>query len=334
MPTLGKIITTTSKAGSVLLVLLISMFLTNGLYKSALFFSHSISEDVTPAPAKLSSSESAAQQQALVKRAMSNMVRITGGEFTMGAENCDDYKMLSMCAGSPVYPVKLNDYSLARYKITNADFDIYLKAHQQYRNPYGKDQSYAYQTWQKRSQIPHLPAHLSWQQAEDYCQWLGKQSGQPVHLPTEAQWEYAARNRGQQIGFMTNNGAIEPGKNVPDYDSLAENMHHFGSMNVDVGLFPPNPLGIYDLSGNGVEWIFDNYQARKEDKTVVVDPTGPATLSYTSVGPAKVTRPLKGVASESGIGVTVHDRSYAGIQASASLGDTLFTTARCAIWSH
>ncbi|WP_320157183.1 SUMF1/EgtB/PvdO family nonheme iron enzyme [Klebsiella pneumoniae] len=58
------------------------------------------------------------------------------------------------------------------------------------------------------------PAGVIWQQAKDYCQWLGKNPVK-IDLPTEAQWEFAARSRGQYLPFATNNGEFSPEKMSP-----------------------------------------------------------------------------------------------------------------------
>ena len=67
------------------------------------------------------------------------------------------------------------------------------------------------------------PAGVIWQQAKDYCQWLGKESDKNIVLPTEAQWEYAARSRGQYLPFSTNNGNFELGSNIPEQKKLDVN---------------------------------------------------------------------------------------------------------------
>ncbi|TBL89055.1 hypothetical protein EYY95_08470 [Hafnia alvei] len=81
-----------------------------------------------------------------------------------------------------------------------------------------------------------------------------------MDLPTEQQWEYAARNRGQFILYPTDSGIVEPGRNVPrDTDKeRTDSVLQYKMM--PVGMFPPNPLGIYDLASNGWEWTRDVYK--------------------------------------------------------------------------
>ncbi|MGQ8330752.1 formylglycine-generating enzyme family protein [Klebsiella pneumoniae] len=85
------------------------------------------------------------------------------------------------------------------------------------------------------------PAGVIWQQAKDYCQWLGIKSGKKIDLPTEAQWEFAARSRGQYLPFATNNGEFSPGKNVPSQDELNKYTDGMGLPIYPVGKYPSNP---------------------------------------------------------------------------------------------
>ena len=114
----------------------------------------------------------------------------------------------------------------------------------------------------KQLRQPMAPAGISWQQASDYCQWLGKQVGIPMNLPTEAQWEYAARNKDQKIHFPTNTGKIEDGINVWSYEQRIELRHKNKapkSLFSEIGQFPPSALGFYDLITDNYEWMLDWY---------------------------------------------------------------------------
>jgi formylglycine-generating enzyme required for sulfatase activity len=116
---------------------------------------------------------------------------------------------------------------------------------------------------------------VTWQQAKDYCQWLGKESGKKFDLPTEAQWEYAARSRGQYFPFATNNGEYLP-ENVPGKDELDKYTDGFGFPFYPVGKYPQIPLGLYDMGLSGSEWTNDWYASDYYSHSPVNDPQGPA----------------------------------------------------------
>lgn len=313
-----------------LFVFLSQMFYSGGLYTSAIWISNlyqqytansepSITAQMTP--------EIVEKNKNLIKQNLAkDAVFIEGGEFTMGADNCDNYSpTLSQCSGAPVYRVKLSSYSMLKYKITNRDFDTFRADIGQYRNPY--NDAFDKKQWEKIHQHGDFPAILNWTMANDYCRWLGKLTDLPISLPTEAQWEFAARNRGQYIGFMTNNNKIEPDVNVPSYDTILAIKDGYRT---PVGKYPPSPLGLYDLSGNGLEWVNDWYSTVKPTgKDVLINPQGPVKGDLTNEGPAKVLRPNQSHARSSGFGVTVHDRHYGAV--SASLNSASPYSARCVI---
>ncbi|MGH5256269.1 formylglycine-generating enzyme family protein, partial [Klebsiella pneumoniae] len=201
-------------------------------------------------------------------------VPVKGGEFLMGdfgplvgqklpfSINQDD-KVL--------HKVVLSDFSISKFKVTNDDYNKYLQITGVKKSPihiFLKN----YPSLQKGD----YSVGVTWQQAKDYCQWLGKGSGKKIDLPTEAQWEYAARSRGQYFQFPTNNGEYLPGKNVPGKDELDKYTDGFGFPFYPVGKYPPNPLGLYDMGLSGSEWTNDWYAADYYSHSPVNDPQGPA----------------------------------------------------------
>ncbi|MBY7094786.1 SUMF1/EgtB/PvdO family nonheme iron enzyme, partial [Klebsiella pneumoniae] len=116
---------------------------------------------------------------------------------------------------------------------------------------------------------------VTWQQAKDYCQWLGKESDKNIDLPTEVQWEYAARSRGQYLPFSTNNGNFELGSNIPEQKKLDEYTDGYGFPIYPIGKYPPNPLGLYDMGLSGAEWSNDWYSTDYYSHSPVYDPQGP-----------------------------------------------------------
>ena len=209
----------------------------------------------------------------LADKSIANMIPVQGGEFIMGdfgplvnerlpfSIQQDDKKL---------HKVVLSDFGISKFKVTNADYTAYLKATGIKHPPVNillKD----YPSMTKDD----YSVGVTWQQAKDYCQWLGKVSGKKIDLPTEAQWEYAARSRGQYLPFATNNGKFEEGKNVPSEDQLDEYTDGYGFPIYPIGKYPPNPLGLYDMGLSGSEWVNDWYASDYYSHSQVNDPQGP-----------------------------------------------------------
>ncbi|HIE4885147.1 TPA: formylglycine-generating enzyme family protein [Klebsiella pneumoniae] len=211
--------------------------------------------------------------EALVAKSLSNMVPVQGGEFLMGdfgplvgeklpfSINQDD-KVL--------HKVVLSDFSISKFKVTNDDYNKYLQITGIKKPPINilvKE----YPSLQKGD----YSVGVTWQQAKDYCQWLGKESDKNIDLPTEAQWEYAARSRGQYLPFATNNGNFELDSNIPEQKKLDEYTDGYGFPIYPIGKYPPNPLGLYDMGLSGAEWSNDWYSTDYYSHSPVYDPQGP-----------------------------------------------------------
>ncbi|HBU6881756.1 SUMF1/EgtB/PvdO family nonheme iron enzyme [Klebsiella pneumoniae] len=211
--------------------------------------------------------------EALVAKSLSNMVPVQGGEFLMGdfgplvgeklpfSINQDD-KVL--------HKVVLSDFSISKFKVTNDDYNKYLQITGIKKPPINilvKE----YPSLQKDD----YSVGVTWQQAKDYCQWLGKESDKNIDLPTEAQWEYAARSRGQYLPFSTDNGNFELGSNIPEQKKLDEYTDGYGFPIYPIGKYPPNPLGLYDMGLSGAEWSNDWYSTDYYSHSPVYDPQGP-----------------------------------------------------------
>ena len=153
---------------------------------------------------------------------------------------------------TPVHEVTLDGYSISKYETTFKEYDLYTelnnleKIKPKYRHRVDYGDNYGVKS-------------VTWQQSKDYCKWLGVQLNLPISLPTEAQWEYAARSRGLNVNHATDSGKIE--------GNYTEKRNYIGSK-VEVGTYPPNPLGVHDMSGGRPEWTRDIYKPyRKESIT-------------------------------------------------------------------
>ncbi|PPV03507.1 formylglycine-generating enzyme family protein, partial [Xanthomonas bromi] len=162
-------------------------------------------------------------------------------------------------------------YAITAHKITYADYDVYTDA-------MGKPKVAQYARDKKYRDIPDIPAGVNWNDAQAYCHWVGQQIGKKMDLPTEAQWEYAARSGGKMVVWPTDNGKIDNGRNVASVDQeesfRGEHGYIYGP--VPIGKYPPNPLGLYDMIDHGYEWAQDWY-AESYDPKDLKNPQGPKT---------------------------------------------------------
>lgn len=237
-----------------------------------------------------------ARKEVLKAKVFKDMVYVRGGSFMrgdfarlMGIEGVS--RMTSKEDDKVVKEIALSDFWISKYKVTYAEFDVFTDATGRQRT------GTAYEGHARR--YPTIPARAYWHEAKNYCQWLGQLTGLPIDLPTEAQWEYAARSRGQFFMVPTDDGNAMYGRNVP-YSAQVETfipMREPGTY--PVGLFPPNPLGLYDMSTNGEEWVNDWYAEDAYNTASPIDPQGAAT------GTLKVVR-SGGVADSPLIGSSVH----------------------------
>ncbi len=209
--------------------------------------------------------------EALIDKTLKQMIFVEGGSFMMGDPGQPFVDALGKDAwtqyfGSdrnvPVHRVTIDSFYMGAYEVPFADYDVYSNF---------SDTPLTNKSARRFDDVysPQRPVGISWNGARNYCQWLGKQTGLPFALPTEAQWEYAARNRGKTVVFATNTGKIERGVNFPPSIRFP----------IEIGQFPPSPLGFYDLSGNASEWVKDWYAKDYYSHSPKKNPQGPETGS-------------------------------------------------------
>ncbi len=171
------------------------------------------------------------------------VVRIPGGKFFMGYED-------GSADEEPEHEVELSEFYMAVTEVTNADYEKFDPTHSASPLSGGGD----------------MPVcNVSWQQAKDYCRWLSRSNPGTYRLPTEAEWEYAARgSKGYLFGYGDTYSKAEAVTDAEGAESVRK--------------FKPNGFGLYGMSGNASEWVHDNYDANYYGKLkdrVSCDPEGP-----------------------------------------------------------
>jgi formylglycine-generating enzyme len=207
-----------------------------------------------------------------------SMASVPAGPFTMGrtrevADDKTNMRPMILRDDRPARSVYLDAFEIDTHEVTHSDYAAFVKA-TGHRTPYH---------WLE-GKVPagkeELPVYnVDWEDANSYCRWAGKR------LPTEAEWEKAAR------------GGLD-GQDFPWGDKITPADARFNVTDGPgpVGKFKPNAYGLYDMSGGVAEWVNDWFDRAYYAQAPEKNPQGPAAGKYRMVrggawsdGPRRVT---------------------------------------------
>ena len=178
----------------------------------------------------------AADRTAAIAASVPDMVAIPAGTFRMGCVtrgNCDNDER-------PVHEVRVPAFELSRYEVTFAQWDVCAE--------YGDCRWVGDEDW-GRGNRPVI--NVSWHDAQQFLSWLSAETGEPYRLPSEAEWEYAAR-AGAVTRYWWGN---EVGRGRANCDGCGSEWD--GERTAPVGSFWANAFDLHDMHGNVWEWVED-----------------------------------------------------------------------------
>ncbi|MFA6617824.1 MAG: formylglycine-generating enzyme family protein [Candidatus Neomarinimicrobiota bacterium] len=224
-----------------------------------------------------------------------SMIFIDGSIYQIGSDKGEEEE-------SPVHSVKLNPYYFSLYEVTIKDYIEFLNANdvtsygtlkrKQLINIECENCPIEYIEGKfvfKKTKIANSEmcpvVDVSWHGAQVYCEWLSQKFDKKFRLPSEAEWQYAARGGAKSRNYLYS------GSN--DIEKVAWYALNSGNKLHKVGSKAPNELGIYDMSGNAREWCLDRYDENYYKKMAFDNPKGPkkgrrrVALGGSSASPAE-----------------------------------------------
>ncbi len=179
-----------------------------------------------------------------------NMVFVEGGTYQMGSnDQTDDEK--------PAHDIKVDNFYISKYETT-------VKDYRQYCKETGKVMPQKEIEWID----DHPMTFISWDEANEYCNWLTSKTGKTFRLPSEAEWEFAAK------GGAKSKGAVYSGNNnINDVGWNKENS--VGATHSKIGILSANEIGLFDMTGNVWEWCLDWYSKSYYLQSASTNPRGP-----------------------------------------------------------
>lgn len=210
-----------------------------------------------------------------------NMVYVEGGSFIMGClEGRDKYCDLP---DKPAHTVDVSSFYIGRYEVTVDQFKQFIDSTGYITDAERRGEAIIFtrKKWRTTKNInwrnndtggmavaSQPVTHVSWNDATEYCKWLSETTGEKYRLPTEAEWEFAARG-----GRHTRNAQYNSRASI---DTLAWFERNAEGCSHPVGQKMPNELGIYDMLGNAAEWVNDWYKENYYKESPGSNPPGAA----------------------------------------------------------
>ena len=181
-----------------------------------------------------------------------NMVLIPAGEFQMGSSDSDAYE-----EEKPVHTVYIDAFYMDKYEVTNAQYKAFIDANPEWRKDRipGQYHDGGYLKHWNGNNYPigkgdHPVVYVSWYAAMAYAEWVRKR------LPTEAEWEKAARGGLAGAKYPWGNSIDSSDRNFID---LRQKISETNPATTPVGQYPKNGYGLYDMGGNVMEWCIDEF---------------------------------------------------------------------------
>ena len=212
-----------------------------------------------------------------------DLASIPAGEFLMGSADADDDQR-------PVHPVQVDEFFMAVQPVTNKEYarfvrDTGYRAPAIYEVPLvasvgGSERASTFRhlgtpyVWKDGGPPPDRADHpvtlVRHEDATAYCVWLATQTGKPFRLPTEAEWEKAARGGAESKKYPWGNRLDHNLANFLENPAMKSSQG-----TTPVRSYPPNGFGLFDMAGNVWEWVYDWYDARYYGNASLRNPPGP-----------------------------------------------------------
>jgi sulfatase modifying factor 1 len=181
------------------------------------------------------------------------LVRIPEGWFFMGSDTGQDCER-------PIHRVWIDAFFCSATQVANAEYERFLSATATGPPPFWNDPNFNH---------PRQPVTgVTWHEATRYCEWLSAQTGRRYRLPTEAEWERAARGGIEHKKFPWGD---DPPQSLPDYALRWQNGPE------PVARYASNAFGLYDIGDNVHEWCSDWYDPNYYANSPERNPRGPQT---------------------------------------------------------